>query len=448
MLTTHSVKIQSVAELTKSIRGLLETQFPFVTVVGEISNLRKPYSGHLYFTLKDSEAQIRAVLFKQQQRYLDINPANGLAVICRGRITLYEPRGEYQLLIDTIEAQGAGQLQIAFEKLKASLDAEGLFDQSAKQTLPFLPKKVSLITSPDGAAVHDFLKMADNRFPGLPVEIVPTRVQGDFAADEIVDALAMLNQRNDTDIIILCRGGGSLEDLWPFNEEKVARAIYTSQIPVVSAIGHEIDFTISDFVADLRAATPTAAAEAVIPDKLALREKIKRANNALGNSLLRVLDRYRLQVSTQERILGDPSILLSNFSLRLHNITIELGHALQTRLNFSRQKLEVQKNTLREANPGRILTSRKQRIVELGKLARLLISQKIGKEQDRLGKAAALLDAVSPLAVLGRGYSIALAKTSKQVIRDSHKLTIGDEVEVMLDSGSLDAEVTGIRHSK
>ncbi len=448
MLTTHSVKIQSVSELTKSIRGLLETQFPFVTVIGEISNLRKPYSGHLYFTLKDSDAQLRAVLFKQQRRYLDIEPEDGLEVICRGRITLYEPRGEYQLLVDSIESQGAGQLQIAFDKLKSSLAKEGLFDQSAKRPLPFLPNKVSLITSPGGAAVHDFLQMAENRYPGLPIEVVPTRVQGEFAAGEIVDALTFLNQRKGTDVIILCRGGGSLEDLWAFNEEKVARAIYASKIPVVSAIGHEIDFTISDFVADFRAATPTAAAEAVIPDKLTLLARINRANYDLGNNLLRIIDRHRFQINTQERILGDPSILLTNFSLKLRNITTELGHALHTRLNNKRQKLKFHEDSLRDANPGRVLTLKKQRIVELSKLAQLLIRLKIDKERDRLGKAAALLDAVSPLAVLGRGYSITLGRTARKVIRDSHELAVGEEIEVILDSGSFEAEVTRTKHRK
>ncbi|MEN8134193.1 MAG: exodeoxyribonuclease VII large subunit [Thermodesulfobacteriota bacterium] len=448
MLTTHSVKIQSVSELTQSIRGLLETEFPFVTVSGEISNLRKPYSGHLYFTLKDNNAQLRAVLFKQQQRYLDIIPANGLEVICRGRITLYEPRGEYQLLVDTIESLGAGQLQIAFDKLKSSLAQEGLFDQSAKQPLPFLPEKVTLITSPGGAAVHDFLQMAENRYPGVPIEVIPTRVQGEFAAGEIVEALTVLNQRKGTDVIILCRGGGSLEDLWAFNEEKVARAIYASKIPVVSAVGHEIDFTISDFVADFRAATPTGAAEAVIPDKLALLARINRANNELGNNLQRIIGRYRLQINTQERILGDPSILLTNFSLKLRNITTEFGHALKTRLNTKHQKLKFHEDSLRDANPGRVLTLKKQRIVELFKLAQLLIRLKIEKERDRFGKAAALLDAVSPLAVLGRGYSITRGKTARKVIRDSHELSVGEEIEVILDSGSLEAEVTRTKHRK
>lgn len=444
MLTTHSVKIQSVSELTKSIRGLLETQFPFVTVVGEISNLRKPYSGHLYFTLKDNDAQLRAVLFKQQRRYLNINPADGLEVICRGRITIYEARGEYQLLVDSIESLGEGQLQIAFDKLKASLAQEGLFDQSAKQPLPFLPNKVSLITSPGGAAVHDFLRMAEIRYPGLPIEIIPTRVQGEFAAAEIVEALTVLNQRKDSDVIILCRGGGSLEDLWAFNEESVARAIYASEIPVVSAIGHEIDFTISDFVADFRAATPTAAAEAVIPDKLDLLAKVNRANYNLAKNLAKIIDRYRYRIHTQQILLGDPSILLNNFSLKLRNLKAKLGHALKNHLNIKHHRLRDLGDSFMAANPGRVLSLRIQRIDELSKLLNLLIRLRIEKERERLGKATALLDAVSPLAILGRGYSITLGGIDRKVIRDSSLLEAGDDIEIILNQGGITAKVTEV----
>ncbi|MDT8334800.1 MAG: exodeoxyribonuclease VII large subunit [Desulfurivibrionaceae bacterium] len=446
MLTTHSVKIQSVSELTRSIRGLLESQFPFVTVTGEISNLRNPHSGHLYFILKDHDAQLRAVLFKQQQRYLDIKPENGLQVICRGRISVYEQRGEYQLLIDSLESQGAGQLQIAFEQLKSTLAREGLFEQAVKKPLPFLPEKVSLITSPEGAAVHDFLRMAENRYPGLPIEIIPVRVQGDSAAAEISEALAFLNRRQDTDVIVLCRGGGSLEDLWAFNEEKLARAIYASEIPVVSAIGHEIDFTISDFVADYRAATPSAAAEVVIPDKKTLRQRIGRAESALSAGLTRITDRYRFRVDSRKRRLGDPSLLLTNFVLKLRNMTSNLTISLETRLNDQRRTLNRHAERLREAGPDRVLKLKERRISELCRLTRLFISGRIDKERDSLGKAAALLDAVSPLAVLGRGYAIIIGGAERKAIRDSHELTVGEGVEVVLDNGGFEAEVTAIKH--
>ncbi|MFN2365976.1 MAG: exodeoxyribonuclease VII large subunit [Desulfurivibrionaceae bacterium] len=446
MLTTHSVTIQSVSELTRSIRGLLETQFPFVTVTGEISNLRKPYSGHLYFTLKDQDAQLRAVLFKQQQRYLDIRPENGQQIICRGRVSVYEPRGEYQLLIDSMEAQGEGRLQIAFEQLKIDLERQGLFEQSVKKPLPFLPDKVSLITSPQGAAVHDFLRMAENRYPGLPIEIIPVRVQGEGAGAEISKALYFLNEQQTTDVIVLCRGGGSLEDLWAFNEESLARAIYASKIPVVSAIGHEIDFTISDFVADYRAATPSAAAEAVIPDKKALQQRIRRAEYNLSSNLTRINDRYRFRVDTRKRMLGDPSLLLANFVWKLRNISSNLTFSLETQFNNRRRILHRYENILREAGPGRILKLKERKIDELSRLSRLFINRRIDKERDKLGKAAAMLDVVSPLAVLGRGYSITIGGTERKAVRDSHELAVGEEVEVILGRGGFEAEITKLKH--
>lgn len=448
MLTTQALNIQTVSEITKSIKVLLETGFSFVTVLGEISNLKKPHSGHLYFTLKDQTAQLSAVIFKQQLRYLEIKPADGLLVVCRGRITLYEPRGTYQLLIDSLEPHGAGQLRIAFDKLKKSLEIEGLFDQSAKQALPFLPNKVSLITSPGGAAIHDFLRTAENRFPGIPIEIIPVRVQGDCAADEIVEALTYLNHRRTSDVIVLCRGGGSLEDLWAFNEEKLARAIYESEIPIVSAIGHEIDFTISDFVADFRAATPTAAAEAVIPDKLALLRRVKRANYDLGNGLLRILGNYQYRIETQRRLLGDPSILVTNFALKLNTITKELARALEKQISVKQQRLKLCQDSLIEASPAQILMLRKQRITELSKLARMLIRLKIDRDRKQLGKASALLNSVSPLAVLARGYAIARDPKSGDVIRDSAKLSIGAKIEMILEKGGVEAEVTRIKGHK
>ena len=263
MIDLPTPRILTVTELTRSIRGILETEFPFITVSGEISNLRQPYSGHVYLTLKDENSQIKAVLFKLQQKYLRELPADGQKVICRGRISVYEPRGEYQLIIDYLERLGTGELQVAFGMLKQKLADEGLFDPVTKKEIPRFPARIALVTSPEGAALHDFLKVALERYPSQPIEIFPVRVQGKEAATEITNALVQLNQLQRSEVIVLCRGGGSIEDLWPFNEESVARAIYASHIPVVSAVGHEIDYTIADFVADLRAPTPSAAAETI-----------------------------------------------------------------------------------------------------------------------------------------------------------------------------------------
>lgn len=246
----NTKRIFSVSELTSSIKSMLEGRFPFISVAGEISNLRRPASGHLYFTLKDDRAQIKTVLFKTQQRYLEKTPRDGQMVVCQGRLTVYEPRGDYQLIVDAMDFHGAGALQLAFEQLKKKLAAEGLFDQEDKKPLPALPRHITLVTSPTGAAVHDFIRIAQSRYPQIRIAVFPVAVQGDAAAGEIQEAILEINNQMHTDIIVLCRGGGSIEDLWAFNDEQLAREIRYSNIPVVSAVGHEIDFTIADFAAD------------------------------------------------------------------------------------------------------------------------------------------------------------------------------------------------------
>lgn len=441
MLTSHSMKIQSVSELTHSIRGLLETEFPFVSVSGEISNLRRPQSGHLYFTLKDRDAQLRAVLFKQQQKYLDINPADGLAVVCRGRLSVYESRGEYQLLVDILETRGAGDLQAEFERLKTALAAQGLFDQARKRPLPLLPRRVALITSPEGAAVHDFIKMAGQRFPGFPLEVFPVRVQGEAAPDEIVEALELLNQQASSEVIVLCRGGGSLEDLRAFNTEKVARAIFASSIPVVSAVGHEIDFTIADFVADYRAATPTAAAEAVIPNRQRLQERIFRADQNIAASLLERIATYSYRVTSQKRLLGDPSLLLNNFRLRLDHAGSALNLSQTWAIQNLRQRVDQARTAVQEAGPEKQLAVKLMRETELRRRLHFSIVTILGRKKGGLRERAALLDAVSPLAVLGRGYSLTRLLPGRTVVRSAGEVKIGSRLEVVLARGALLADV-------
>ncbi|RPH38632.1 MAG: exodeoxyribonuclease VII large subunit, partial [Desulfobulbaceae bacterium] len=277
-------EILTVSQATQSIKYLLEDSFRFIHVRGEISNLKIPYSGHQYFILKDSSAQLRAVLFKTQERYLSRPLADGQQVLCHGRISVYEQRGEYQLIIDIVENLGSGELQIKFEKLKKKLADEGLFAGSRKKPLPPFPEKIILLTSPSGAAVHDFLTVWHNRRSSVAIQILPVRVQGKGAGEEIAAALDLANNKLTADMIVLCRGGGSIEDLWAFNEECVARAIARSAIPVVTGIGHEIDFTIADFCADLRAPTPTGAAERIIPDTLLLRRQIADREKQLGQA--------------------------------------------------------------------------------------------------------------------------------------------------------------------
>lgn len=430
-----SPRLQTVSELTGSIRGLLETSFPFVTVLGEISNLRQAASGHLYFSLKDSQAQIRAVMFRQQGRYLTRTPADGQEVVCRGRVSVYEPRGEYQLVVDYLESRGAGELQIAFELLKKRLEDEGLFAASAKKPLPFLPKRIALITSPAGAAVFDFLRMAAARFPSVPVEIHPVRVQGPGAAQEIVQSLAAANTRRTADVIVLCRGGGSLEDLWPFNDEKVARAIYASDLPVVVAVGHEVDFTIADFVADVRASTPTAAAEAALPSRHELRARTVELERRLVGGLQRKVGVFRYRVQTHRRLLGDPSFLLTHHRLLLDHRCQAFLHVVAGRLKSRQDRIARLYDHLRRHSPLQLLRYQQQLRTELAGRLQAAMAWNLERRQLAFTRAASLLDAVSPLAVLARGYAIARTLPERQVVRAAAQVRTGDELEVIVQKG-------------
>ena len=448
MLELPTPRIFSVTELTRSIRGLLETEFPFVTVSGEISNLRRPYSGHLYFTLKDDTAQLKMVLFKTQQRYLREIPEDGQLVVCRGRISVYEPRGEYQLIVDYMERLGTGELQIAFDKLKQKLAAEGLFDETRKQETPFFPARIALVTSPQGAAVFDFLKVALHRFPAQPIEIYPVRVQGDSAAPEICEALALLNQRQSSEVIVLCRGGGSIEDLQPFNEEKVARAIGDSKIPVVSAIGHEVDYTIADFVADLRVPTPTAAAEATVPDREMLLERIHRLKQQMARTILQDINKKKQFIRLQRRILGDPRALLTHSLLYLDNVHSSFIHAYKSFLYQQKQQLDALSGRLHKQSPVQQLAYKKQWTQELIRRLQINIRKQLDKKRDRFLAAATLLDAVSPLGVLGRGYAVVRSgpqeKPPGELIRSAKQVEIGKQLEIILQKGKISTEVNEI----
>jgi exodeoxyribonuclease VII large subunit len=449
MLELQTPRILTVTELTRSIRGILETELPFVTVCGEISNLRQPYSGHLYFTLKDDSAQLKGVLFKQQQKYLRQLPEDGQQVICRGRISVYEARGEYQLIIDYLERLGTGELQIAFENLKQKLAEEGLFDQDHKKEVPAFPARIALVTSPKGAAVFDFLKVARHRFPSLPIEIFPVRVQGKEAAPEICDALATLNQRKQSDVIVLCRGGGSIEDLWPFNEESVARAIYESAIPVVSAIGHEIDFTIADFVADLRTPTPTAAAETIVPNRQILREHIQRLKQLLARTISQTIREKRHLINIQQRMLGDPCSLITHNLLHLDNVYSSLVHGYRRHLYTLSMQLGSLSGKLHKFNPVQQLTYKQQWTRELTRRLQSVMLQHLDKKVNRLTAATTLLEAISPLGVLGRGYAVVRSghkeKPPGELIRSTRQVTVGKDMEVILQEGKLGCKVTEIK---
>ncbi|OGQ99930.1 MAG: exodeoxyribonuclease VII large subunit [Deltaproteobacteria bacterium RIFOXYD12_FULL_55_16] len=443
MHSMTSEQIQTVSELTQSIRGVLEVSFPFVTVVGEISNLRCPHSGHLYFTLKDESAQIKAVLFKPQQRYLACTPADGLKVACRGRISLYEARGEYQLIVDIIAAKGAGALQLAFDLLKRKLAAEGLFAGERKRPLPMLPERIALITSPNGAAVHDFLTMTAKRCASVAVEIIPVRVQGVGAREDIIEAITLCNKRGLNDVIVICRGGGSLEDLWTFNEEGIARAIAGSHIPVVSAIGHEIDFTIADLVADLRAPTPTAAAETVVPSRGQLCARLDNLGNRLTKTVADRLAIFRHAIEDHLLILGDPTSLLDQSRLKTNHALAALQFAFLSAIHQRQLALAGLNQALASHAPEQRLEHQRQKTRELRR--GLLQAMRHHQEHKRaaLARNASLLHAISPLAILGRGYSIVQQKDGK-IIRSWAEVHPGENISITLAQGGIDCEVKKI----
>ena len=326
--------IYTVSELNHKIKAILEHNFPFIWITGEISNFRMPASGHFYLTLKDETSQIQTVMFRGQNQHLKFVPEDGMSVTGLGRISVFEPRGSYQVILEYLEPKGVGALQVAFEQLKKKLDNEGLFDDQYKKPLPFLPEKIGLITSPTGAVVHDILHVVKRRFPGIPLDIASVRVQGDGAIADIVAAVELLNRLRSVDVVILARGGGSLEDLQAFNSEAVARAVFASEIPIISAVGHETDYTISDFTADMRAPTPSAAAELVVPIKGELYRKINELKYLIILNLQRYIKNYRSQIGSLRERLADPKKKLSDHRLKLDEEAGRLIRALMNQIHM------------------------------------------------------------------------------------------------------------------
>lgn len=350
---THIV---SVTQLTAQIKNLLEGTFPDVWVEGEISNLSVPQSGHAYFTLKDEHSQIRAVLFRSSQRFMKFTLQHGMQVVCRGRVSLYEPRGEYQLILEYIEPKGIGALQLAFEQLKARLEKEGLFELTRKKPLPLLPQRIGIVTSPTGAAIRDMLRVIKRRHPKVQILLYPVPVQGVDAAPALVEAIQYFNRGQQVDVLIIGRGGGSLEDLWAFNEEIVARAIYASRIPVISAVGHETDYTISDFVADLRAPTPSAAAEMVVESEERFQERIAALEAALQRAIRQKFDRIRVSLRDYARALGDPRRRLEQYAQRVDELSRRLATGLMHHVRRDRALLLSLTSALGHLNPLGILS--------------------------------------------------------------------------------------------
>ena len=434
--------IYTVSELNKHIRSLLEGRFPFISVSGEVSDLRKPYSGHLYFTLKDGQAQIKGVLFKLQQRYLAEPLQNGKKVICRGRISVYEPRGDYQLIIDTVDFHGAGNLQAAFEQLKKKLAAEGLFDENIKKELPAFPNNITLITSPDGAAVHDFIKIAKRRYPLSSITIVPVAVQGQQAAGEIIEAIRTVNSIESTDIIVLCRGGGSIEDLWCFNDEQLARAIRQSSIPVVSAVGHEIDFTIADFAADLRAPTPSGAAEMLLPDSKELQKNINTFNNALFQAAQRTIREYEHRFRYSRQRLSHMAHPVDTLLLKVSQLSMALENNFAKVIERKMQVLQEKKSRIERHNPTAVLSAHTQKLALLEQRMTHAISMLLQTKELQYKNSVSVLDAVSPLATLARGYAIARKKDrAKTIITNADQVIGGEKIELQVQHGHIRCRV-------
>jgi len=434
-------EIYTVSQLNAAIKSILEEQFPFVWIVGEISNFRIPVSGHFYFTLKDDSAQINAVMFRGQQRQLKFEPEDGMRITGMGRLGVYEPRGTYQIILEYMEPAGIGALQIAFEKLKTRLAEEGLFDEKWKQPIPFFPQKIALITSPSGAVVHDVLNIIARRFANMNIQIFPAKVQGHGAADEIVAALALLNQKAEADVAILARGGGSLEDLQAFNSEHVARAVFGSRIPVISAVGHETDYTIADFVADLRAPTPSAAAELGVPLKSELLRFVDDTFAALGYRMFNRIERLRLNLTDVAKRLVDPKRQIQDWRLRLDDFSSRLSRQALILLERKKEGLNWWMDRLVAHSPNSHIYNFKATIKQNKYNLLKNLNKSLEIKSARLGELRARLETLSPIAILERGYSIARTIPDLKVVRNPRRVAINQDLEVMVAKGSLTCRV-------
>ncbi|HCY86477.1 MAG TPA: exodeoxyribonuclease VII large subunit, partial [Desulfobacteraceae bacterium] len=409
----------TVGRLTREIKSLLEERYPFLWITGEVSNFVTPASGHSYFSLKDTNAVISCVMFKNQKRRLQFRPENGMKITGMARISLYEPRGSYQLIFEHMEPAGAGSLQQAFDALKKKLADLGWFDPAHKKTLPFLPGKVSVITSGTGAAVRDIIHVATRRFPGCRLEIVPVKVQGETAEAQIEAAIRLVNRMKTSDVIILARGGGSIEDLWAFNTETVACAIYESEIPVITGVGHEIDFTIADFVADLRAPTPSAAAEMVLPDQQALAQQVNRLNLALNTAMEKRIRLLKDRLSELGGRLKSPARVVDDFRFRIEDAENRLHAAMDRKVSRDRERLFWLRRTLENSLPISRIREKAKQVTDLKGAIDMAMTRYTDTGAARLRELSARLDTLNPAAILDRGYSITRELGNGRVVTDA-----------------------------
>ncbi len=438
-------RILTVSQLTARLKSHIEGSFNDIWVEGEISNLRSPPSGHLYFSLKDRDSQIRAVLFRNGGRRPPFVPADGQSVLVRGHLTIYEPRGDYQIIVDYVEPVGVGALQAAFEQLKARLAAEGLFDPARKRPLPSLPRCLGIVTSPTGAVIRDMLTILARRFANLHIIINPVPVQGAEAAGRIADAIDELNALGLVDVIIIARGGGSLEDLWAFNEEIVARAIARSGVPVISAVGHETDVTIADFVADLRAPTPSAAAELVVRSKAELLDRVEQLRLRLARSLRQSLLWQRDRVQREGRALTHPRRAIERSLQRTDELDGRLRVAASRVAGHRREFLRVRLERIQACSPRDLIRVALQRQEQLQERLAGQIGRLANGWRENVSRRAAQLHHLSPLAILARGYSIAQRLPDGAILRSAQTISRGDRIRLVLHEGELEAVVQEIR---
>lgn len=445
-MSFQEADIFTVSRLNNTVKELLEESFTSIWVEGEISNFAAPSSGHWYFSMKDANAQVRCAMFRGNQRRLGFVPKDGLHVLIKARVSLYPNRGEYQLIAEHMEERGEGRLQRAFELLKKKLEAAGLFAEEHKKSFPLFPTTIGVITSPTGAAIRDILNVLKRRFPSALVIIYPTLVQGDTAAPAIVKAIETANRRKECDVIILARGGGSLEDLWPFNEEMVAQAIFKSELPIISGVGHEVDFTIADFVADMRAPTPSAAAELITPDRAELLQNLQQQQQQLIRMMRTKLHHSNQHITWIEKHLQQqhPKRRLAEQMQRLdfcEMTLVQLQNQLLAKLSGRVNTIDAQ---LQKHNPLHYIHQTHSRLLLNQQQFNATIQKNIAHRKTLLANAAATLDALSPLATLQRGYAIATTQ-DKKVLRNTSNLKVGDDIQVRLMEGSLACQIKEIK---
>lgn len=429
--------VYSVSRLNREVRALLEGSFPLLWVEGEISNFSRPTSGHWYFTLKDEIAQVRCAMFRNRNMHIRFTPQSGMQVLIRARISMYESRGEFQIIAEHMEEAGDGALRRTFDELKAKLHSEGLFDSARKKTIPGFARQIGVITSPTGAAIRDILTTLKRRFPGIPVIVYPVAVQGADSAAQIAAMIQQANARRECDVLILARGGGSLEDLWSFNEETVARAIFTSEIPIISGVGHEIDFTIADFVADQRAPTPTAAAELASPDRYELQKRIAHKYAQLSRAMHSQLRTLEQQLGHFTNRLQHPGRRLLDWSQRLDEAQLRIGNALAHSLRHAQARLAHLQTRLYGNKPALRMQQSTHQLAYLQRRLAGCMQQYIKDRSAAMHRLAHSLDTVSPLATLQRGYAITTREKTGQILRSAKDVKVNDRIITQLAAGRL-----------